>query len=106
MELNIVELIANVGGTLGLALFVIVVLQRTWKERATEEDAARERDREDRARLLAALERNTEAWSAATQTMAVIADCAARNTNDLHALRLLLARRPCVGTAALHGEED
>lgn len=101
MELNLVELIANVGGTLGLAIFVIVVLQRTWKDRAEEERAARERDREDRQRLLQVVERNTESWSAATQTMAAIADCASQNTDDLRSLRVLLARRPCVGTGAL-----
>lgn len=105
MELNLVELIANVGGTLGLALFVIVVLQRTWKERAAEEAAARERDREDRQRLEGIVERNTAAWTASAQTMGVIADCAARNTQDLHQLRLLLSRRPCVGTGVLEVEE-
>jgi len=91
---------------LGLAIFVIAVLQRTWREHAAEEDGRREQDREDRARLLEVIKANTAAWSAATTTMAKIAECSSRNAQDLSALRTLLARRPCVGTDALIKRDD
>ena len=98
--MDIASLIANVGAPLGLALFAIWILERSHKEQL-------KREGELRQRLEDALERNTEAWVAATTAMVTIGDgmrslvtACAVNSQELGRLRVLLARRPCVAEAA------
>lgn len=58
--MDIVQLIAQTGGTLGLAIFAIFMLNRVWELRLEEakSNAASERERADQMRD--ALDRNTQ----------------------------------------------
>ena len=64
---DIVTLIANTGGTLGLAIFAIWMLQRSHKEHEA-------RWREERRELLDTIERNTSAWVEASKQLAIIVE--------------------------------
>jgi len=82
---EIVKLIADVGGSLGLALFAIWILQRSHKE---QED----RGREDREALLEALERNTQAWVGASTVLTAQGKACEENSRCLARLTGLLMR--------------
>jgi len=95
---ELISLIADVGGSLGLALFAIWMLQRSYREQS-------EASETERTRLVNALDRNTEAWEKATEMMvqistgmAIIADAANANRRDLTDIRVLLAKRPCINS--------
>ena len=100
-SLSIVETVANVGGTLALAVFVIVVLQRTWKEREDELEAEREASRAEREQLVEVVRANTAAWASATETMRALTEGICENRDNLARMRVILARRPCIATGAL-----
>lgn len=106
MEFNIVEAMVNAGGTLGLACFAIWMLQRVWQRWNDEMQERLAEGQEERGRLAAMVDRNTEAWVSATSTMAAICEAAQRNAHDLSSIRLLLSRRRCIGTDALLGEDE
>lgn len=59
--MDIVTLIANTGGTLGLAIFAIYMLNKTWQERLKEERQNTEEVREMWRSTRETLEKNTEA---------------------------------------------
>jgi len=61
--MDIVNIVAQTGGTLGLAVFAIWMLNRVWELRLEEakRNAACERERTDQ--VLQALEHNTEAMT-------------------------------------------
>jgi len=99
--MDIIELIANIGGTLGLAIFAIWRLDQAHKARIEEL-------KEEREQLRNSLDRNTQAWQKATETMSSIATGVAvlvssidYNRKELSDIRVLLARRPCVADAAV-----
>jgi len=99
--MEIIKLIAEVGGTLGLAIFAIWMLERAHRERIGEL-------KEERKQLQTALDRNTEAWQKATETISSIATGVAVlvssidfNRQELSDIRVLLAQRPCVGDAVV-----
>lgn len=62
MDTNIINVIANAGGTLGLAIFAIWMLNRVWGERLREEQ-----ERGDRAH--ACLTRSNEVIAANTEVL-------------------------------------
>ena len=101
MEINIIEVLAQHGGTLALALFAIWMLERNHRQRVGELEAERQRESEEREQLLDVVKRNTEAWSMATETMSAMTDAVCENQRDLGRMRVLLARKPCIGTDAL-----
>lgn len=57
--IDIVALIANTGGTLGLAIFAIAMLNKTWKDRLDEEKRNTEHARDMWRCTTDALEKNT-----------------------------------------------
>lgn len=61
MNIDIVTLIANTGGTLGLAVFAIWMLNRVWELRFDEAQRNATTEREARQAVLDALNRNTDA---------------------------------------------
>ena len=77
MSVDLLKLIADVGGSLGLALFAVWMMERTYREQ-------RRQMEEERAETLAALERNTTAWQAATESLTRIST-----------VMLFLARNGC-----------
>lgn len=96
---------------LAIAVFAIWILQREFKRQLQERDERLELQRrehqEEREHLVGVIERNTSAWQKATQTMAEIATGVAmlvttieHNREDITGIRVLLARRPCIGDAA------
>ncbi len=99
--LDLIKLIADVGGSLGLALFAIWISERTYRD-------YRERVEQDRAELLAAMERNTAAWAAVTEKLAELGkvieggtEMAGENARTLARLTAIMARRPCIATGVL-----
>jgi len=119
--------------TVALAVFAIWMLQREFKRQLQDRDdrllgEREERDdrletqrrehREERDQLVQVIEHNTSGWRQATQTMSEIATGVAmlmstidRNREDISGIRVLLARRPCIGDAATvedwkHGPGD
>lgn len=80
---DLIQLIAQTGGTLGLAILALVMLRQSYQQLVKAERGSRERMREVNAQLLAAIERNTTAWVEATRTL----------TEVSAGLRVLLARR-------------
>lgn len=60
--MEIIEIIGSTGGTLGLAIFAIYILNKVWELRL--EDVARyaEELREMNCEMKDAINRNTEAW--------------------------------------------
>jgi len=110
----IIKLVAETGGTLGLAVFSIWMLNRAHVQRALELKAALElerersaraleRERADQAELVSALNRNTEAWITQTKSMVTVAEAMATlsasqtTTRDhIQDIRMLLAERPCI----------
>lgn len=60
MSTDIVTLIANTGGTLGLAIFAIYMLNKTWKDRLDEEKRNTAHARDMWQCTKDALEKNTE----------------------------------------------
>jgi hypothetical protein len=102
--------------TVALAAFSIWVLQREYQrqlqERADQLGEARDEHRQEREQLVCVIERNTEAWQKATQTMGEIATGVAmlvstidRNREDISGIRILLARRPCIADAAIQDRD-
>lgn len=96
------------GGTVAVAVFAIWVLAREFKRQLQERDDRLAQEREDhgeeRATLVAVINRNTEAWIKTTNTMssvaagiAVLTECVSQERDDLSRIRVLLARRPCIG---------
>lgn len=59
MSTEMVTLIANTGGTLGLAIFAIYMLNKTWRDRLEEEKRNTEHAREMWRCTTDALEKNT-----------------------------------------------
>lgn len=60
MDANIISLIANAGGTLGLAVFAIWMLNRVWELRLDEAQQNATTEREAREAVQDALNRNTD----------------------------------------------
>lgn len=60
MNIDIVTLIANAGGTLGLAVFAIWMLNRVWELRLDEARENASTERAAREAVLDALNRNTD----------------------------------------------
>ena len=60
MNIDIVTLIANAGGTLGLAVFAIWMLNRVWELRLDEAQQNATTEREAREAVQDALNRNTD----------------------------------------------
>ena len=60
MNTDIITLIANAGGTLGLAVFAIWMLNRVWELRLEEARRNSATEREAREAVQGALDRNTE----------------------------------------------
>jgi hypothetical protein len=114
---ELIQLIAQSGGLLGLAVFSIWMLNKAHVQRAEELKAAIEQerartssllehDRVDRAELISALNRNTEAWitqikasDAVTQTMTKLCTQVDGNRSMITDMRTLLAERPCTAPA-------
>jgi hypothetical protein len=71
---DIVTLIANTGGTLGLAVFAIWMLQRTHKEHEAKWQEEKARLKEERREALAVIERNTTAWVEASNQLAIVVE--------------------------------
>lgn len=71
---DIVALIANTGGTLGLAIFAIWMLQRTYKDSEAKWNEEREKWKEERRELLGVIERNTRAWVEASEQLAIVVE--------------------------------
>jgi hypothetical protein len=82
---DIVTLIANTGGTLGLAIFAIWMLQRTYKDAEARREEEKEREKaeqaearakwqEERRELLGIIERNTCAWVEASEQLAIVVE--------------------------------
>jgi hypothetical protein len=97
--------------TVALAAFAIWMLQREYRrqldERSDRLDESRRDHQQEREQLVCVIERNTEAWQRATQTMADIATGVAmlvttidHNREAISGIRVLLARRPCIAEAA------
>ena len=97
--------------TVALAAFAIWMLQREYQrqlqERSDRLAESRRDHQQEREQLVCVIERNTEAWQRATQTMADIATGVAmlvttidHNREAISGIRILLARRPCIGDAA------
>mgnify|MGYP000919479266 FL=1 len=63
MNVDIVTLIANTGGTLGLAIFAIWMLNKVWKDRLAESQKSVEEQREMWRCTREALEENTRVIS-------------------------------------------
>lgn len=59
---NIIELIASAGGTLGLAVFAIWMLNKTWELRIEEVKRYADSLRDMNCQMREVIERNTEAW--------------------------------------------
>ena len=102
--IEIVKLVADVGGSLGLALFAIWMLDRAYRQHE-------KRVEEDRQELVSALERNTAAWSETATTIAVLGtgieglgQTSQGNSETLARLTAIMARRPCVGGEVVGGE--
>jgi len=60
MTVDIVALVANAGGTLGLAIFAIWMLNRVWELRLEEARRNATAEREGREAVQEALNRNTD----------------------------------------------
>jgi len=60
MSPDVLNLIAQTGGTLGLAVFAIWMLNRVWELRLEEAKRNATTEREGREQLQATLQRNTE----------------------------------------------
>jgi len=118
MEIGaLIQLVAQSGGLLGLAIFSIFMLNKAHVQRAEELKAAvteersrttnlLERDRIDRAELIAVLNRNTEAWIQQTKSEAATAEVMARlcltvdiNRGMIQDIRTIMAERPCTAPA-------
>ena len=65
--MDIIELIANTGGTLGLAIFSIYMLNRNFKE----QEATWKGERQE---MLKIIERNTDSWIEAAKFLAILMD--------------------------------
>lgn len=108
--MDIVSLITQTGGTLGLAIFAIWMLERAHRERLRDEQDARSRDKDERQLLLDVVQRNSEMWNNATKSMSEVASGLAilstvLNDEQQHIsdIRTLLAARPCVVDDVLDG---
>ena len=71
---DIVTLIANTGGTLGLAIFAIWMLQRAYKDAEAKWEEEKGRWMEERRELLDTIERNTNAWVEASKQLAIVVE--------------------------------
>ena len=60
MQFDLVTLIANTGGTLGLAIFAIYMLNKSWSDRLNEQMKALDEQREMWRCTREALEENTK----------------------------------------------
>ena len=98
--------------TVALAVFAIWVLSQEYKDRLANEKAKLEAEREDhkeeRAQLLAVIDRNTEGWHEASQAvaeaakgMAALAQAQETTRQDISDIRVLLAQRPCVADGVI-----
>lgn len=65
--MDIIELIANTGGTLALAIFSIYMLNRNFKE----QEATWKGERQE---MLKTIERNTDSWIEAAKFLAILID--------------------------------
>jgi hypothetical protein len=116
---TIMDLLLNGLGMAALAIFAIWMLKQSYAERAQMESEAREREQResnearqrevaDRERLIGVVDRNTAAWAETTKVlaelsvgMAAVVEAVNRGGQESTAIRLLLARRPCVADHAL-----
>jgi hypothetical protein len=92
------------GAVVALAVFAILTLQREYKRQLDDKDKALAEGTAERGQLIGVIERNTEAWAQATHTMtsvaagiAMLTESVAKTDDEVSAIRVLLARRPCVG---------
>ena len=118
MEIGaLIQLIAQSGGLLGLAIFSIWMLNKTHTQRAEElkqavEDerartaATSERERTDRAELIAVVNRNTDAWIGQTKSELATAEVMDRlcqtvdgNRQMIQDIRMIMAEHPCTAPA-------
>jgi hypothetical protein len=104
--------ILDKGAVVALAVFAILSLQREYKRQLDDKSKALAEGAEERQQLIGVIERNTEAWAQATQTMtsvaagiAMLTESVAKTDDEVAAIRVLLARRPCVGEAIQENEQ-
>ena len=71
---DIVTLIANTGGTLGLAIFAIWMLQRAHKDHEAKWEEEKARLKEERREALSIIARNTTAWVEASNQLAIVVE--------------------------------
>jgi len=111
---DIIKLVAEVGGTLGLAVFAIWMLRDQMqrrvddqKARTAEEKTRIEEERTARAvervELVRVIERNSELWERATSTMVeicavvtIVSTSVRSNEESVQSIREMLAARPCI----------
>ena len=107
-----VELIDK-GAVVALAVFAILMLQREYKRQLDDRAKVIQDGAEERRQLIQVIERNTQAWAEATNTMtsvaagiAVLTECIGKTEEDVHQIRVLLARRPCIGPFVADDPEE
>jgi hypothetical protein len=108
--LELIRVAIDAGGTVALAAFAIIMLRQLYRERGEDAKVDRELRREDRQRLLDVIDRNTGAWGQTTQSLTEMTNAMAAaivslnvSERDIADIRLLLAKRPCVGDAIMTG---
>jgi hypothetical protein len=98
---ELLEIIAQAGGTLGLAVLALVMLRRSYEQLVQAERAGRERLQGDNERMAAVIDRNTASWVDAARALVEISGGLAAMAESLNAsrenladIRVIMARRP------------